>query len=55
MDDTSTLGGLTMDDNASAFTSATLPHDILPQLPGYRANHQTQNRKKCALKYVTRR
>mmetsp|Transcript_93153 Transcript_93153/g.266146 ORF Transcript_93153/g.266146 Transcript_93153/m.266146 type:complete len:623 (+) Transcript_93153:66-1934(+) len=51
MDDTSSIGGLTMDDG-SMFTSATLPHDILPQLPGYRANHQTQNRKKCALKYA---
>ena len=48
MDETSTLG----DDALSLFTSGTLPHDILPQLPGYRANGQIQNRKKAALKCV---
>ena len=46
MDDTSTLG------DGSLFTTATLPHDILPQLPGYRTNHQIQHRKKASLKSV---
>lgn len=51
MDETSTLGE-TLGDVLASLGEATMPHDILPQLPGYRANYQTKVKKKHALKFA---